>query len=105
MAFSINHLNGADPTDSTLDDFERKELANYKKTNKPNTSVRLQQNIDDIGSDEDDDVMGAYICTTPKVKGDNLSDILKENEKFSEITGKKAESITWNQHTCQQYQE
>lgn len=73
MAFSINHLNGAEPTESTLDDFERKELANYK-VKKSNTNVKLQQSFnecDEIGSDEEDnDVLGAYICTTPKVSDD-----------------------------------
>lgn len=70
VAFSINHLNGAEATDSTLDDFERKELANQKA--KTNTNVRTQHKtmeFDEIDSDEeDDDVMGAYICTTPKVR-------------------------------------
>lgn len=70
VAFSINHLNGAEATDSTLDDFERKELANYKAK----TNVRTQKKsmeFDGIGSDEeDDDVMGNYICTTPKVRQD-----------------------------------
>lgn len=72
VAFCINHLNGADPTDSTLDDFERKELANHKaKNNKTTTSARIQQTNYEIDSDEeDDDVMGAYICTTPKVRND-----------------------------------
>lgn len=70
VAFSVNHLNGAEPTLSSLDDFERKELANYK--NKPNETSKLQNfnDFDEIGDDDDDtdDVMEAYICTTPNVR-------------------------------------
>lgn len=66
----LNHMNGADPTDSILDEFERKELANYKKSSKNNAQLqRSINNYDDCVSDDDDnDVMGAYIPTTPKVK-------------------------------------
>lgn len=73
FAYCANNLNGADPTESTIDDFERKELLNYKSKAKTNASGKAQQNIngfnyDEIGSDgEDNDLMGAYICTTPKV--------------------------------------
>lgn len=74
VAFSINNLNGTDPTESTLDDFERKELTNYKSSGygKDNAASPMQSNVtafyDEIGSGgENDDVMDAYICTTPKV--------------------------------------
>lgn len=69
LAYMLNHMNGADPTESILDEFERKELANYKKAN--SNINNLQRNINDyddnVSDDDDDDVMGAYICTTPKV--------------------------------------
>lgn len=70
VAFSINQ--GVELTESILDDFERKELAN-NKSNKIKTESKIQRNIDlefdENDSDGDgDDVMGAYICTTPKVR-------------------------------------
>lgn len=70
MAYVLNNLNGAEPTDSTLDEFERKELASYKSkaTSNVNTFHKSINEYDDNVSDDDDnDVMGAYICTTPKV--------------------------------------
>lgn len=79
MAFSATHMNGAEPTDSTLDDFERKDLASYKSRTS-NSTARLQRSINEfseIGSDEEvDDVMGSYICTTPKVRQTNLNGFL-----------------------------
>lgn len=67
VTFSINANAGTEVTETSLDDFERKELTNYKSK----SNVKIQRNInnfDDIGSDGDDnDVMGAYVCTTPKV--------------------------------------
>lgn len=73
FAYCANNLNGAEPTESTIDDFERKELINNKAKSKSNAGAKVQRSIndfeyDEIGSDgEDNDVMGAYICTTPKV--------------------------------------
>lgn len=73
FTYCANNLNGADPTETTIDDFERKELMHYKAKAKANTSGIAHQGTNDfdyggIGSDgEDNDVMGAYICTTPKV--------------------------------------
>lgn len=71
VAFSINHLDGAEPTLSALDDLERKELANYKKKAHEAKSINTHQNLDGFGDydddGDDDEVMGAYICTTPKV--------------------------------------
>lgn len=82
MAFSATHMNGAEPTDSTLDDFERKDLASYKSKANANSTARLQRSINEfneIGSDEEDnDVMGAYICTTPKVRQTNSNGFLCE---------------------------
>lgn len=72
MAFAINHMNGTELPESILDDFERKELAN-NKSNKIKNDSKIQRNID-LDFDENDsdcdgdDVMGAYICTTPKVR-------------------------------------
>lgn len=74
MAFVLNHLNGAEATESTLDDFERKELASNKLKAASNVSKAQISinNYDEIGSDEDDNVMDAYIpnCTTPKVRNE-----------------------------------
>lgn len=74
IAFVINNMKGGDISESTLDDFERKELSNQKSiTTKSKNASKTQRNMDmefnEIGSDgEGDDVMGAYIgCTTPKV--------------------------------------
>lgn len=70
FAFTVNTSTGTECTESTLDDFERKELTNYKSGRKNNAS-KMQQNVnfhyDDIESDGENDVMDAYICTTPKV--------------------------------------
>lgn len=73
VAFAANHSIGTDITESTLDDFERKELQNQKSNaQKAKTEAKTQRHVDfefnEMGSDEEgDDVMGAYICTTPKV--------------------------------------
>lgn len=79
VAFSVNHLNGAEPTNDSLADFERKELANHKSkakvpSNRNQPQHRNQINdceqYDDVGmDDEGDDLMDAYICNTPKVRG------------------------------------
>lgn len=71
VAFVATNNSGADLTVAILDEFERKELSN-SKTNAHKTP-KTQRNIErmeyDDGSDgEGDDVMGAYICTTPKVR-------------------------------------
>lgn len=73
VAFAVNNAKNSDVTDSTLDDFERKELANQKSAaQKAKNATRAARNMDfeynEIGSDDEgDEVMGAYICTTPKV--------------------------------------
>lgn len=69
FTFSVNGPTGIEVLESTLDDFERKELTNCK----PNrhgmkNSINTTQQYDEIDSDgETDEVMDAYICTTPKV--------------------------------------
>lgn len=73
IAYCANHINNGEPTLSTLDDFERKEL--QKRTNSSkSTAFQPQRNpidIDEYGGDsdgeDDNDVMSAYIDTTPKV--------------------------------------
>lgn len=74
MPFMVSNLKqDEDATDSTLDNFERKILANYKSNASNTSEVQRNHNDYEIGSDDDDDaVMGAYICTTPKV-GDLLT--------------------------------
>ncbi|XP_031640662.1 DNA polymerase alpha subunit B [Contarinia nasturtii] len=75
VTFSVNTEAGTEVTESLLDDFERKELTNYKSK----SNAKTQQNIntfeyDEIGSDGDDnDVMGSYVCTTPKANKLNRS--------------------------------
>lgn len=71
FAFTVNTSTGMECTESALDDFERKELMNYKSGRK-NIASKTHQNVnfhyDNIESDgENDEVMDAYICTTPKV--------------------------------------
>lgn len=73
VAYCVNNLNNAEPTLSTLDDFERKEL--QKRTSSSKTKAfqpkRSPIDIDEYGGDsdgdDDNDVMSAYIVTTPKV--------------------------------------
>lgn len=70
VAFSVNHLNGGEPSLSTLSDFERKELSSNKsKAKEPVAKKHVNLDDFDNGNDiEDDDVMDAYICKTPKVR-------------------------------------
>lgn len=68
VAYSATYCDGAEPTISSLEDFERKELANYK--NKVFESTNTQREYDDyneIADDDDDDLMEAYVCNTPTV--------------------------------------
>lgn len=71
FTFTVNGPTGIEVLESTLDDFERKVLTNCKPNRKA-TKNTTQQNanfqFDEIDSDgENDEVMDAYICTTPKV--------------------------------------
>lgn len=73
----MNHLNGAEPTLDTLNEFERKELHNCKNKGKDvsRTNITQHRNLndfeqfdcDDIDDADADDLMDAYICNTPKV--------------------------------------
>lgn len=73
VAYCVNNIKFGEPTLSTLDDFERKEL--QKRTNSSkSTAFRPQRNPIDIAEyggdsdgDDDNDVMSSYIDTTPKV--------------------------------------
>ncbi|KAL5284261.1 POLA2.2 family protein [Megaselia abdita] len=75
IAYSVSHFNGGEPTIEYLDEFERKDLAgkrdkqlNAKK--QLNSTSALNGNAGGGGSnfqdDEDDEMLGAYICNTPK---------------------------------------
>lgn len=78
VAYSVNHLDGGVPTNESLIDFERKELANHQIKSKPTSGRNQQQRhrnlndyeqYDDVGiiDDDGDDLMDTYICNTPKV--------------------------------------
>lgn len=75
VAFSVNHLNGAEPTNDSLADFERKELkqskakvASNRNQPKHRNQINDYEQYEDVGmDDEGDDLMDAYICNTPKV--------------------------------------
>lgn len=74
LAFSVSHLNGAEPSIESLDEFERKELLNQKKKVKESTenrrTSRRLSNFDHFDSNDvenDDELMGAYISKTPTV--------------------------------------
>lgn len=72
--FSFNNFGQLMVTESTLDDYERKVLTKWDSSADDarnvagQTPVRANFNYDDMESDgENDEVMSAYICTTPKV--------------------------------------
>lgn len=74
FSFIANSSNDMEVTDDILDEFERKELTKWKSkgNGRKNVTSKTQSNVDfnyeEMGSDgENDDVMSAYICTTPKV--------------------------------------
>lgn len=79
MAFSISNLNGAEPTVDLLNDFEIKEFKNKKPSNaksmrngsKPTESKRLKVYNQD-SDDEENDLLGNYVCITPKVSHDKF---------------------------------
>jgi hypothetical protein len=71
MAFSISQLNGAEPTIQYLIDMENKELKknkhvkNMKRSAEPShLKVYNQGSFDD---DEEEKLLGSYVCITPKV--------------------------------------
>lgn len=74
LTFTVNGPTGIEVTESVLDDFERKGLTNSKSSRHGTKTAanKSQQNVhfqyDELESDgENDEVMDAYICTTPKV--------------------------------------
>lgn len=72
MAFSISKLGGADPTVQLMSDFENKELRNQNNASKkPKKTENLERSLLKIynqeSDDEENDILGAYICITPKV--------------------------------------
>lgn len=72
MAFSISHLSGAEPTVQFLNDFENKELKNQSKvqakSKRVENSERSQLKVyNQESDDEENDILGAYVCITPKV--------------------------------------
>lgn len=90
MAFSLSHLNGAEPTLDYLNDLERKELANKKALKSAkNDRFNVQRDADIkqlriYGSDMDrienvGDVMDSYLCNTPKVSANIFYKCLSEN--------------------------
>lgn len=72
IAFSVSRFNGDEPTIEYLLEFERKELLAKKSA-----SVKKSSNVTSAsvaatsfqGDDDDDEMLGAYICNTPKVGG------------------------------------
>lgn len=72
VAYSATYCDGAEPTISSLEDFERKELANYKKKAFESTNSENHRDYDDYNDiaadDDDDDLMEAYVCNTPTVR-------------------------------------
>lgn len=73
VAFSVNHLNGIEPSLDTLAEFEAKELTNYKKKSYEESRKRSLytrpefEAFDGDNFDDGDDVMDEYIGNTPKV--------------------------------------
>lgn len=72
FTFTVNGPTGIEVLETTLDDFERKVLTNCKPSRRgvKNSMQQSSNNFqyDEIDSDgENDEVMDAYICTTPKV--------------------------------------
>lgn len=75
MSFSINSLGGADPTLQYINDFENKEFKNQCKTNvKPQRKeARSEVKVyNQESEDEENDIIGAYVCITPKVSSTYL---------------------------------
>lgn len=74
VAFSVSHLNGAEPSIESLSEFERKELIQQKKKPKEsNGSRRMDQDTTNFNHfdarefEDGDELMEAYISKTPKV--------------------------------------
>lgn len=76
MAFSVSYKGGAEPSIEYLKEFEGKELKNKKEDDKCSqikikpTSAGLKIYNNPHDEDEDmleDDLLGNYVCVTPKV--------------------------------------
>lgn len=71
VAFSLTHLNGADPTLDNLNELERKEFEkNSKNANNAknkSTSNKTDNNSSSYDDFPDDDIMDSYGLHTPKV--------------------------------------
>ncbi|CAO1425697.1 unnamed protein product [Diamesa tonsa] len=71
MAYSISHLGGAEPTVQYLIEMENKEFIKLPKSgfttkatsNAPSANLRVYNEDSD---DEQNDLLGAYVCITPK---------------------------------------
>lgn len=81
LAYSVSHLNGAEPTSQSLLDFERRELMSSQRKSDGTDRCRKSGNdghglqSDEMGGEEDeDDIMYAYIDKAPKVIEDELLD-------------------------------
>lgn len=78
IAYSVSHFNGGEPTLEYLNEFERKDLAGKREkqlNSKPNKSMHSTTlsasavSGSSFQNDCDDEMLGAYICNTPKVSG------------------------------------
>lgn len=77
MAFSVSFKGGAEPTIEFLKEFEAKEFYNKKEDAKSSQAKKQTQSAslkvyNNQHDDEDDDMMvddllGNYVCVTPKV--------------------------------------
>lgn len=69
MSFSISCLQGAEPSVANLAEFENKEFKNVaKKAKKIDNKSRVPLKVYNQDSDDDEsDILGAYVCITPKV--------------------------------------
>ena len=72
MAYSISHLSGAEPTVQFLIEMENKEFVKLPKSgfitktisSAPSGNLKIYNEDSD---DEENDLLGAYVCITPKV--------------------------------------
>lgn len=78
LSFSISNLNGAEPTVQYLTEMENREFnkaqqnQSRKRSSAAEKSSNLKvykqgSNIDDEVDDEDNALLGSYVCITPKV--------------------------------------
>lgn len=72
LAFSVSHLNGAEPSIDSLNEFERKELTHQKKSAGESKGRVLHDSssFDQFNASEmedADELMEAYISKAPKV--------------------------------------